>query len=236
MKTTITILGALMLMACGEPAASTTATTGDPAVTPAADPPAGACMCSAGPAGAQGPKGDTGPAGPRGPSGEGVGVPGPAGPQGPQGEPGAMGLSGPAGAAGPMGPMGPAGPPGATGATGPAGAPGAPGAAGPAGAIGPAGPKGDPGSITKANLYVKNGSAMIAAFDTADVSQFCADVNDVAISGGCAFSDASNLRLRRSIPVNTTAAGLVGGWTCTAQNFSGVAIPLEAWVVCLSVP
>ncbi len=225
------ILAALLLTACGEPAA--TAIPDSTGTTPAADPPAGACMCSAGPAGPAGAKGDTGPQGLRGPSGEGVGVPGAAGPQGPQGEAGAAGTSGPAGAPGLMGSIGPAGATGATGAQGPAGVAGAVGAAGP---IGPAGAKGDPGSITKSNVYVKNGSAMIAAFDTADVTESCNDLNDVAISGGCAFFDAANLRLRRSIPANTTSVTLPGGWTCTAQNFSGTAIALESWVVCLAVP
>ncbi len=232
MTKTILLLMALTLAACGESA--TTAPPVGGTTMPAADPPAGACSCSVGAAGPAGAKGEPGAQGPQGPTGQGVGIPGPQGEAGPAGLTGATGSPGVAGAAGPAGAQGATG---AAGSPGAQGSPGAAGAVGPAGAVGAKGDKGDPGAITsKASLYVKNGTATVAAFDTSDVSQFCNDVNDVAISGGCAFSDAANLRLRRSIPVNTTSAVLLAGWTCTAQNYSSGAIALEAWVVCVAVP
>lgn len=150
------------------------------------------------------------------------------GPQGPKGETGERGAQGPSGEG--------IGIPGDKGDPGPAGPAGAPGAPGPMGPAGPAGPKGDPGSYSKANVYVKNAAANIAAFDTADVTQLCDDANDLVLSGGCAFNDASNLRLRRSIPKSAASVGVVSGWTCTAQNYGAAAIPLEAWVVCLAIP
>lgn len=195
--------------------ASRTAASTPGQVAPAGDPAGAACACTAGERGPQGPAGPQGIAGPPGPAD------GPAGPQGPQGMPGPAGSPGEPGAPGPAGPAGP------TGAQGPQGV------QGPAGAVGPAGAA---GSITKSQLYVKSGAVAIAPFDTADATQVCNDLNDVAISGGCRFFDAANLRLRASIPSNATAPNLKAGWTCTAQNYGAAPIDLEAFVVCLAVP
>lgn len=216
-----TILVALGLAACtaADEADAWASSPGDegPGLTPAD----GECpaACPAGPQGEPGPQGSPGRDGRDGQNAVCVaeldqcppGVPGPEGP------------AGPTGLAGPQGLQGPKGEKGDTGATGSQGLQGSIGPQGPAGVQGPQGLQGPAGlSISRADLYWRT------ATGASPTIAFCDDVNDIAITGGCALTTTAAAAYSGVVNHGDPEAKM--GWGCHT-NFNA-----SATVVCLSVP
>jgi hypothetical protein len=180
--------------------------------------------------GPQGEQGIPGPVGPKGPAGsDGTngedGATGAQGPQGPQGETGATGAEGPQGATGPQGLAGVNGIDGTNGTNGIDGIDGADGAVGsqgPQGATGPQGPQGEPGSLNKSDLYTRSTTANLFAHGNVTLSQSCDDANDIALSGGCEFSNPKSVNylsyITGSVTSNETVLSSNGFHKCSFKT------------------
>lgn len=207
-----------------------------------------ACEGETGPQGKVGPQGEIGPPGNPGPQGDAgvkgdMGNPGTMGDEGDPGQPGMQGEPGPAGPPGPKGDQGNQGPQGNPGAQG------APGAAGPPGVQGPPGPQGDPGlqgppgpqgipgagPIDRDDVYMRSASLNAAPNGFIAVDVFCADGNDVVLSGSC---DAPNSDGAVAFYLNRPNIDIASthGWRCSAKSSSAAIQQVFAHALCLTVP